>query len=284
MHPLSLFFCGIAAMVLLSENSYAGAWPRKQGTGFLQIGFSSIGYNKIYDDNGDKALVNADVRDNVLQAFGEVGVTDLLTISTSLPFKMLSVKPTDLALAPLSSKTTRSGIGDIDITARYNLFVEQGYAASVGLLFGIPSGDTKNMNGLILGDGEFNVAPRLLVGHSFHPIPAFISADFAYNFRGSGFSNEFLYSLEFGYGLMENSLYVILLLSGKESTSSVPSAATAPSAFGLSTNNQEYTAIVPKLLYRFSPEWGASLSFATATHGRNIAGGFVFAGAVFYEF
>ena len=283
MRPLNIFVYGITAFLFTCESSYAGPWPKKQGTGFFQLGFSSIGYNKIYDDNGEKAPVFADVRDNVLQVFGEFGVTDLVTVSASVPFKMLSVSPTDPASAPVASKTSSSGIGDIDVVARYNVFVEQGYAAAIGVLFGVPSGNSKKSDGLILGDGEFNIAPRLLFGHSFYPIPAFITADFAYNFRGSGFSNEFLYNLEFGYGLMENSLYLILLLSGKESTSSVPSSATAASAFGLSTNNQEYTAIVPKALYRFSPEWGVSVSFATATHGRNIAGGFVFAGGVFYE-
>jgi hypothetical protein len=93
-----------------------------------------------------------------------------------------------------------------------------------------------------------------------------------------------IYNLELGYGLFESRLYIILLLSGKESTSSVPTKAAAALVYGLSNNNQEYTAIVPKLLYKHTDQLGASISFATATHGRNIAGGFVLAGGVFYEF
>ena len=274
----------VAAFLIFAETGAAGPWPRKQGSGFVQLGFSTIGYNKIYDDRAEKAPVFADVRDNVLQAFGEVGVTDLLTVTASIPFKFLSVAPLQSTLAPVTSRLINSGLGDIDVMARYNLLTENGYAVSSGLRFGIPSGDSKKANGLILGDGEFNVAPVLLLGRSFYPEPAYITADVAFNFRGSAFSNELLYNVELGYGLFESRLYVILLLSGKESTSSVPSKFVAASAYGLSTNNQEYTAIAPKLLYKFSDHLGVSISFATATHGRNIAGGFVFAGGVFHEF
>ncbi len=283
MRPILTSLCCPLLLLFVTHSSFAGPWPRKLGSGFVQLGFSTIGYNKIYDDGGEKAPVFADVRDNVLQLFGEVGVTDLLTVGASVPFKFLSVSPSQVPLAPTPAKLTTSGIGDIDIRARYNLLNEEGYVVSAGMLLGIPSGDSKKTSGLILGDGEFNVAPGLLLGRSFYPIPAYASVDFAYDFRGSAFSNEFLYNIEFGYGLLESKLYFILLLSGKESTSSVPSKAAA-SAYGLSTNNQEFTAIIPKALYKFSGGWGASLSFATATHGRNIAGGFVFAGSVFHEF
>ncbi len=274
----------LAAHLFFGETCLAGSWPRKPGSAFMQLGFSTIGYNKIYDDRAEKTPVFADVRDNVVQAFGEIGVTDRLTLTALIPFKFLSVSPMQSAFAPVTSKRTNSGLGDIDMTARYSLFLDNGYAASFGLRFGLPSGDSKNADGLILGDGEFNVAPVLLFGKSFYPLPAYIAADVAYNVRGSGFSNELLYNVELGYGFFKSRLYFILLLSGKESTSSIPSTPVAASAYGLSTNNQEYTAIVPKLLYKTSEHFGISISFATATHGRNIAGGFVFAGGVFYEF
>jgi len=274
----------LIAVLLAAEACSAGPWPRKQGSAFIQLGFSRIGYNKIYNDHSEKTAVSADVRDDVLQAFGEVGVSDRLTVTASVPFTFLSVSPLPSAPAPETSRLTNSGLGDIDLMARYHLLTENGYAASCGLRFGIPSGDSKNPNGLILGDGEFNVAPVILFGKSFFPLPAYLTVDAAINLRGSGFSNELLYHVEFGYGLFESRVYAILLLSGKEATSSIPSTSVEASVYGRSTNNQEYTAIVPKLLCKVSDHSGVAISFATATHGRNIAGGFVFAGAVFHEF
>jgi hypothetical protein len=195
---------------------------------------------------------------------------------------MLSASPTPSTLAPVNGKVAKSGIGDVDLLMRYNWFVLDGYAFSSELLFGLPTGSDSDPNGLWLGDGEFNAAFRLSAGKSFHPQSYFITADIAYNVRAQDFSDELLYNLELGYGFFENRLLLILLLSGKESTSTVPSRNVTAAALGFSTNNQEYTAIIPKLLYKFDGGLGISASFGTASHGRNIGGGFVFAGGVFY--
>ena len=275
---------GLIVIVFMTQSAFSGPWPRKQGTGFVQVGFSTIGYNKVYDDRGTKNPIYTDVRDNVVQVYADYGLTDLATVTASIPFKFLSATPSQLALSPVATKVTNSGIGDIDLLLRYTWFVVDGQAFSSEVLFALPIGDDTDPNGLWIGDGEFNTAFRLSVGKSFHPEPYFITADVAYNIRGKDFSDEVLYNIELGYGFLENRLLLILLLSGKESASTVPSRNVTAAALGFSTNNQEYTAIIPKVLYKLNEQFGISASFATATHGRNIAGGFVFAGGVFYAF
>ena len=284
MRSISIVSSILSLAVIGSASSDGGAWPRKQGAGFVQLGFSTIGYNKVYDDDGFKYPIYADVRDNVIQAFVEYGVTDNVTVGAAIPYKFISVKPSSAALAPFSSDRDNSGIGDVDITMRYGWFNFDGCVLSTALWFGMPSGDSKNTDGLLLGDGEFNVGLSLAFGKSFYPDPLYVSGDLTFDRREKGFSDEFLYDLEIGYGLLDGRLYIVLLLSGKESTSSVPSRTFAASALGLSTNNQEYTAIIPKLVYKFSDHWGASISYGTATHGRNIAGGAVVAGGIYFEF
>ncbi len=274
----------VVACFSLPETGMAGPWPRKQGSGFVQLGFSTIGYNSIYNDRAEKVPTFPDVRDNVLQVLGEVGVTDRLTVTASIPLKFLSAVPLSSTPVPVTSNLSNSGLADIDVMARYSLLAKDGYAVACGLRIGIPSGDSEEANGLVLGDGEFNIAPVLLCGRSFYPLPMYVTGDVAFNFRGNGFSNELLYNVELGYGFFDSRLYIILLLSGKESTSSVPTVFVPASVYGLSTNNQEFTALIPKVLYKFSDHLGCSVSFATATHGRNIAGGFVYAAGMFYEF
>ncbi len=284
MIPIRFLMVLITVMFCFADSVVAGPWPRKQGSGFIQLGFSTIGYNKIYDDHSEKAPVFADVHDNVLQLFGEVGLTDLLTFTAAIPFKFISVSPQPTLFAPSTTKLSNSGIGDIDVAARYSLWSQDGYILSGGVRVGIPAGDVKDRNGLVLGDGEYNAAPMVLFGKSFYPEPAYITADVGFNFRGKSFSNELLYNIEAGYGFLDSRLFLILLISGKESTSSVPTKYYAATAYGLWNNNQEYTAIAPKVLYKVSEHTGISLSFTTAVHGRNIAGGFVFAAGVFHEF
>jgi hypothetical protein len=265
---------------LLSCSVFAGPWPRKQGKGFVQLGFSTIGYDQVYRDDATKSRLAADVRDNVVQAFADFGVTDNITVTAMIPFKFISATPQ----ASNQSKVTNSGIGDIDVAVRRNWINKNGYAFSTEVQLGLPTGDQVDANGLVLGDGESNVAVRILGGRSFYPSPLYVTVDVAYNFRAKGFSDDVFYNAEIGYGFVENRLLVMVLLSGRESTSTKPTPMNAATELGLLTFNQEYTAIIPKVLYKFDEGWGISASYATAVHGRNVAGGAVLAGGVFLEF
>jgi hypothetical protein len=253
----------------------------------VQLGFSIIAYDKVYDDNSQKQPLNTNVRDNVVQLFGDLGLSDKLTLTTMIPFKLLTARPK----SGIQPESESGGIGDIELALRHSWLNKGGNAFSTAIEVGIPSGQHNDPQGLYLGDGEVNVTARLLYGHSWYPLPLYCSADAAIDFRTNDFANDFFYNLEAGYGFMENRLYVILRVSGRESTSSKPTIRSTSSAsdiaaagLGLLTNNQEYAAIIPKVLYRFHKHWGAIGSWGTAIHGRNVAGGFVFAGGIFYEF
>lgn len=283
-------FAAILLLAILSvQSSLAGPWPRKQGSTFLQLGLSTIGYNKAYRDDSKKYSIGSDVRDNVVQLFMDYGVTDRLSVSAMIPMKFLSASGSTSGAASFSN----SGISDVDLSMRYNWFRDDGLVISNEVLLGFPSGKSNDASGLLLGDGEFNVLLKILAGRSFHPAPLYLSADIGYNIRSEGssdlaayrgHSDDVLYNLEAGYGFLESRLYLIFLLSGKESTSKIPSQPGSAGRFGLQTNNQEYTAWIGKVLYKFDPMFGCAVSYATATHGRNIAGGAVLAGSIFVEF
>ena len=272
------------------SDVHAGPWTRKTGTAFVQLGFSSIGYNKVYDDRSEKAVLPVDVRDNVLQFLLDYGVAERLSLSATLPVKFLSLKGKGGTVAAGLSRSN-SGIGDIDVAVKYNLHKAEGFVVSAEALFGLPTGQTRNENGLCLGDGEFNVTARALAGKSFHPIPFYITVDIGVNFRTGDFSHDIPFNVEVGYGLFESKLFIGLLISGRESLSNQPTLGPNPSlseqaaaGLGLYGNNLEYLAIVPKVFYKIDSHWGVSASFATAAHGRNVAGGVVLAAGVAYEF
>jgi len=276
----------VTALCLASVVSsvFAGPWTRKQGTGFVQLGFSTIGYNKVYNDRSEKQPLSVDVRDNVLQLLGEYGFTDHLTASAAVPFKFLSVDGT-------TASRTNSGVGDIDLGLKYNWLNANGFVLSSEALFGLPVGSTTNTDGLRLGDGEFNVTARMLAGKSFFPTPLYVSADLGFNFRTNNFSHDVPFNIEAGYGLLDNRLYVILLIAGRESLSNKATLGSNPSAaelsaagLGLYGNNLEFLAIVPKVFFRIDERWAIAASYATAVHGRNVAGGIVLAGGIAHEF
>lgn len=274
-------------MVCLTTATFAGPWPRAKGEGIVQLGFSTIGYSKVYNDRSDIISILADIRDNVLQLFAEYGTGAGVTIGATLPFKFIAVTPSAAGVAKFSN----SGIGDVDVMIRKSLHESSGMILAGELVIGVPSGSRSNTSGLFLGDGELNVVSRLSFGTSFYPVPAYGTADIGFSFRTNNFSHAVSYGLEAGFGFFESRLYVILQISGKESLSNTPTlqagasvAETAANGMGLHGNNLEFLAIVPKLYYKATETIGIAVSYATALHGRNVAGGAVLAGGVLYEF
>jgi hypothetical protein len=271
--------------LLIVQSADAGPWPRKHRSGYLQIGFSTIGYDRIYNADAVKQPIDADVRDNVVQLYADFGLSDLLTVTAMVPYKFIKATPTQpSATSQGSSTATNAGIGDIDVWVRYNLLQSGGTVLSGEVLFGLPTGDDRDPNGLILGDGEFNIMPRLLFGRSFYPAPVYLTADIGYNFRGTGFSDDVQFNAEVGYGFFSGRLYLMMLVSGQISTKTETTKDTPAAALGLDNNNREFIAFVPKALYKFGGGFGLVVSYATATHGRNVAAGAVFAANFFYEY
>lgn len=168
--PVLLFFCCVTVVTAAD----AGPWVRKAGKGYVQLGFSTIGYNKVYDDGSRKQSLPVDVRDNVVQFMGEVGLTDNLTAFLAVPLEFLSLQGT--------SAGSNSGLGDVDLGLKYAFINRGGVALSGEALFSLPVGSTKNDNGLRLGDGEFNTTLRVLAGLSFYPVPVYLSADLGSTF------------------------------------------------------------------------------------------------------
>lgn len=279
---LSMFF--IATLVGVSQ---AGPWPRKHGTGIVQLGFSTIGYNKVYGDDAKKDTIPADVRDNVVQLFAEYGLPGKFTLTAMMPLKFISATPKTAGAA----KVTNSGLGDIDLKLRRSWVNSDGFAYAAEVLFGLPTGSRSDPNGIFLGDGEFNVTANIVAGKSFYPIPLYFTAELGFNFRTNNFSHDVPYGIEAGYGFLERRLYVILQISGRESISNKPTLQPGASAqqivanaAGLLGNNLEFLAIVPKIFFKATDKIGVSVSYATAAHGRNVAGGAVIAGGILYEF
>lgn len=284
MRPFFLVAVFLFLHLGMQDAAHGGAWPRKAGSGFLQLGFSTIGYDKTYADDGTKTPVDGKVRDNVFQLFADVGITDLLSVTAMVPFKSITTSNVMAGGSMTTADPGNSGIGDIDVRFRYNVMQRGGYAVSGILLLGLPTGDSENSNGLLLGDGETNVGFGVSVGKSFYPLPLYANAELVYDVRSKGFSNDVLYNLEFGYALLNGKLFVILLFSGRESTSTKPTVVTPASRFGLNTNNQEFTSLVPKIFYKLGNGWALSAGYATAVHGRNVAGGAVLSAGVSFEF
>lgn len=266
------------ALACVPHDAAAGPWARKPGSAYVQLGGTTLGYDRIYNDASEKAPAGGKVRDNVAQLFADVGVLPGFTVTAMAPLVSISFEP------GAGGDLSNSGFGDLELGARYTFLERDGYAVAAALDLRLPTGDSDDPNGLLTGDGEVTAVPGILAGRSFHPLPLYVTAGFGYGLRGGRYSDDLRYSLEAGYGLWESTVTVILLFSGQTPLDQKPTVPSKAGDLGLDSNNRAFAAIIPKIFLRPGGPWAVSLSYATAFGGRNVGAGAVLGAGVAYVF
>jgi hypothetical protein len=112
----------------------------------------------------DVETLSLRLRTRTLTLSTNVGVTDRLDVSASLPIVRLTLsgeRIDTLRGAPLLQATAAvdaSGVGDLIVRAKYNVVRRGGTGVAVGVETRLPTGDTENL----LGAGEPSVKPRVI--------------------------------------------------------------------------------------------------------------------------
>jgi hypothetical protein len=271
--------------VLFVVNSFAlaGGWTQKEGTGFYKLGFEYIRAKNFYEPSGNRVPITP-LGDYTVSLYGEFGITDWLTGVGYIPFYKQNTL--DKVVGQPSGRVyfegdRASGFADPDIGVRIALIRNTPIVLSAGVSFGIPIGDSKQANGLLSGDGEFNQAVSLQGGYSLYPIPAYATAQVGFNNRTRGFSDEFQYAAQIGYTLDELFTFAVNM-QGVESLKNGDDAVIG-GMNGIYTNNQSYLEFGGEVSYHITQAYGVSLGAYTATHGRNALSAPKFTVAVFYK-
>ena len=260
-----------------------GGWINKKNHGYFKIEQRAIiNANSFYNENGERvSITGSSIYFSNLYA--EYGITNNIDIIATVPFFVRSVQN---SVNHLNSGVTKEGdqlnyIGDLLLGAKYG-FLQKGSVVLSGSMFlGIPTGKVNGGKTEVLqtGDGEFNFMPRLDVGISLYPLPAYINIGTAINLRTRGFSNELYANFEFGWTFKEK-----LLLSAKIWLLKSFYNGTGPSAQnGIFSNNIEYLAIGPQVTYFINKNWGISGSIDGAAYGKNILASPTYAIGCFYR-
>lgn len=202
-----------------------GAWvraPKKYYTavafGYYQAGdfFNRKGMRKnlvIVRDPTNPASIffgreNSTYRQYEGGLYLEYGLGKNLELSTNFAFHVVAQQDSDIGLFEAN------GIRDATVALKYKWFEWSWLLSSIQLEVGIPMGDEK-AQGIVagqapqpipLGDNEWDYAFRLYLGHSFYPLPVYVTADFCYRIRTSGsngadFADDYPWSIESGYTL-----------------------------------------------------------------------------------
>lgn len=270
-----IFFLTLRAGYL----SAGGPWANGKGQGYAQFGVSLNRYDRL---RGTTTRLDRTITDNTLQFYGEFGLTERLSIMTSIPYKLLSTGKTPLnpnkpqAILPSG---TLSGFGNISLAAKYTLFQKNIHVA-VQLLTETPNYKINNLVGLRTGYNSFVVCPSVLAGVGTGKLYGFVNLGYA--IRSGGYSEEVRYDIEAGYTPLKRFGFA-LVFNNKSSLKNGSINEGNIVKTGLYVNNQGYNAWGLKLAYTLTENIGINTSVYGAFYGRNVAATPLFNGSIYYK-
>lgn len=274
------------AVLLFVSSLQAGPWPKPKGQGYFKLYEWWMRFDEHYTSNGERDP-NATLGLYNTSIYAEYGLTNRLTGVVNLPVysrNEINNQVSGTRGNVISPGEAIGGLGDTDVSLRYALN-KPGSALplSATLTLGLPFGEDAggSQQNLQTGDGEFNQMLTLSAGKSLTD-NLYATASLGVNNRTNGFSDEFRYGLEAGYGLADRRIWLIGRLAGSKSFMNGETAATISST-SIFSNNAEYLSLGGEVNVYVTPKFGISVGSAYAVSGRIIAAAPAFSVGVFFD-
>lgn len=184
---------------LFTERSLlAGRGRASFGMSFSSMSFDNIDGRSLRDGTlvstasvfrGDTVpfdieTVSLRVRTDTVTFNGTVGITDLLDVSAGIPFIRLNLEGERVdtyrgqELLQATGSASASGLGDVILRARYNVYRDGASGMAVGVETRLPTGREEDL----LGAGSVSYTPRFI--GSYEDDRVGIHGELGYTFRG----------------------------------------------------------------------------------------------------
>jgi hypothetical protein len=226
------------------------AWTKEKGKFYAQFGGSALSYSQLLNGKAKPSEwtpLNANFSDITLQAYGEYGITDRLTVSAQLPFKVVSsskiVQPSTLTEGKLA------GFSNIETALTLNLYNKEGITVSGKVNVSLPTAKFETLTGLRTGFDAISTEPSLLIG--FGHAKFFASGQFGYTLRSNGYANRVHAAAQIGkfFGSQKKWLGILGFELQKTGTNGTYVDGTSTQT-GLYLSNQSYLSPTLKLGYK----------------------------------
>lgn len=192
---ISFIISTLAANIVNAQQ----AWTKQKGKYYTQIGASYLSFNSLINGTGDLIPLNKTFTDLTIQAYGEYGLTDKLTLSASLPFRAISSGSTTKANA--AKEGSLSGFSNIPVALTANFYNKNGVVISAKAGIGLPTAKYDAPTGLRTGFDATTFAPSVLAG--FGHAKFFTSGEIGYAIRNNNYSNRYFINWQIGKFLGE---------------------------------------------------------------------------------
>ncbi len=240
------------------------AWTKKEKEIYTQVSFNDISnYSSVFNKNGEDFKPSRVITDQTLQFYGEYGLTDKLTLTASIPFKLL--KTGDLVNNSTFPATIEEGsfnaLGNIRLSSRYKLSDKKiNIAAQIDL--DLPTSSFDEATGLRSGFDATTILPTIAVGKGFKNF--YVQSFGGVFFRTNDYSNGLKFYAEGGYKFF-NRLWVAAFI---DIVDSFEDGDAVPESTNLETflyfNDSEYSGFGYKIIGEITDSFGVTAAMAGA--------------------
>ena len=268
---------------LLLPASGAAQWPVGQGDYWAKLSFFHHRTTEEFRSNGEKRPYLADdavSRSNAVFFDALVGLTDRLDVWAQVPYF-------DLSFDDAANDRDSRGVGDVRLSARYNLLQLRGGTIPVSARFTVkaPVADlTVDAEVIPLGEGQWDYEAWLESGVSLWPLPLYSVVWLGYRWRTLNETttrdpgNEFTFLAELGGTSLVGGLGAKVVVDGIFGEPGVIQGIQLGPG-----DRREILYVAPTLLYGFTPETMLEVGVRIPLKGRNFPAGAPIQIGVFHQ-
>ena len=269
------------ALALLAPGLASAQWPEGRGGYWTKVSLFSHTTEDQFRSNGEvKPFLAANAQSQSLAVFFDAlyGVTDRLDLWVQVPYF-------DLNFDDDADDRHSSGIGDVRVSARYNLFKLRGGSIPISARFTvkIPVVDFPIDAEIIpVGEGQWDYEAWLEGGASLYPIPAYVVVWAGYRWRALNEEttrdpgDERALLAEIG-GTLAGPLgakVVMDAIFGKNGSIQ---------GINVSGDEREIVYLAPTLTYQLTPSLSLETAARIPVHGKNYPAGSQFTLGFFHR-
>jgi hypothetical protein len=179
-----------AALLAAASSASAGPWVKKAGEGYVKAGATWFEAQEGFNQGISTGLAYTGITYNI---YGEIGLPGDLQLVADIPL----VLATNQSSGGVNYHNSTFGDArfELDYALLPDLPLTVGLEAKVPLYTPLAEGDAlrpyprSTEKFPDAGDGNVDLTPKLLFGYSFHPVPAWATAELGYRARLGGFAD-----------------------------------------------------------------------------------------------
>ncbi len=242
----------IFILVFFTQINFSQSpWTKDNGAAYVQIGATSLQYNKQQFD-GKQVDLPADFSDTTTQIYSEYGITDKLEAQLIIPFKIVGYKTKNGNIS-----NDLSGLGNVTLGLKYKL-LNNNWKISGGLQYSANSIIKDATKGLSTGFNSSTILPYISAGSSSRKWYYF--GNLGYGLMDNQYSDFLKVGAEVGFNVIEKG-HIMLVLDNRIIVSKEDAFTKDPFQWNSYLDRQSYSAVGLKFNYEFKKDkFGANFA------------------------